>query len=645
MLKRLSRYLFVFSLISVCLSFIAAFAFIALCDSGLEIDDEMLFEGAKGSSYLRFCAFDENGVQYEYARPTLSSEKLWYDITDISDNIKNAFISAEDREFYRHCGINFKRTSLALITHFSSRLGITKSSGGGSTITQQLIKNISGDNERTFRRKLNEMRRSRRIERNHTKDEILELYLNIIPLSSGINGVGLGSLTYFGKEPSELSVWESATIAGITNAPSRYNPFTHPGECLAKRNRVLYAMRSAGFINDEEYEYSVKQPLGVIEDYSRVREYDWFVETALRECVADIASAYDLSSSASRLMLQSGATVYLTVDKRVQDILTDYLSARENLPSEVDGGLDISFVVNDSQNGDLLGIIGSSGYKQGDRIYNRALAPLPVASVIKPLSVYSLALEKGIITSDSVLFDAPLRMLDDGSAYPRNANGAYDGYITVKDAIAFSKNTVAVELLEDIGEEYSFEHLSKALKIDTIGRELKINGQGYSDLGASSLALGEFTRGISLRRITDCYTLFPRGGVYSKGRSYFSVNDKNGNVLLSNNLKPDRVLSASTAKDMISLLSAVTEYGTARSVTLGQLVDTAGKTGTSSGDKCRIFVGFTPYYTAGVSIGYNGASRTIGNVSKSHLKIWDEIMIALHEMRITDDDNIKSFEI
>ena len=116
-------------------------------------------------------------------------------------------------------------------------------------------------------------------------------------------------------------------------------------------------------------------------------------------------------------------------------------------------------------------------------------------------------------------------------------------------------------------------------------------------------------------------------------------------MLLSNNLKPDRVLSASTAKDMISLLSAVTEYGTARSVTLGQLVDTAGKTGTSSGDKCRIFVGFTPYYTAGISIGYNGASRTIGNVSKSHLKIWDEIMIALHEMRITDDDNIKSFEI
>lgn len=613
--------------------------------------DERLFNSNKTTSITKLY-YDESGGLSEYIPKELCSilpaknRKIWYSYGEIGENLKDAFISVEDRDFFLHRGVNLRRTAFALVNYFLH----IKPKFGASTITQQVIKNISGDNEQTLSRKFSEIIRAVNIEKKHTKEEIFELYLNIVPMSEGISGVGFASEYYFGKTPDALTNAEAATLVGITNAPTRYNPYKHPEASLEKRNKVLYTMLDTGQISREEYDEAVSSPLSLVNTGSRGENTNsWFAETVCDDLCRDLAEKKGISESAARLLvLNGGLSVYTTVNPDIQSRLERYFEDESNFPDAVKSGLNYSMVVSDSKNGNLLAIVGGVGKKKGNRLINFALTPRTPGSVIKPLSLYGPIINQKKANWSTLFEDAPVTFNTDSDRnyvpYPRNYPDVYDGAITLSDALRVSKNTVAIRIFNIIGADRIFSSLKRDFGFDTlIDEKTMSDGRKITDKAAAPLALGQLSYGVSLRKLTEAYTVFPSDGTLSRGRSYVAVYDSNGELLLDNPASSKQVFSTKCARIMNKLLEQVTESGTAKAITLDSIVDTAGKTGTSGNDKDRLFVGYTPYYTAGIWCGYEKGNMSIGYQSKSHLEIWDEIMKELHEMRLYHEDTEENF--
>ncbi len=610
-------------------------------------EDERLFEAAGKGTLTRFYAnaslnFDEY-IPVEFGAMTMgNSVKSFYSLDEISVYLCDGFVAVEDKEFYNHEGVNFKRTALALFNHVFK----LKDSFGASTITQQVIKNISGDNEATVRRKLTEIFRALRIEDKHTKEEILELYLNIVPLGENIVGVGAGARHYFGKEPSELLPEEAAVLIGLTNAPTLYNPHNNPDRCLDKRNTVLRSMHEDGVINDEEYERAVESPLVVLSrEESEDAIYSWFLETVISDVSEDYAKIHGISTGAARvLLLASGYDIYTTQNINVQKILDEYFEDTDNFPDEIKQGLDFCMTVTDSGSGDLLGIVGSVGEKKANLLVNHATTPHTPASALKPLALYAPLIDEGKINWATVFDDVPLEFLDGTRPYPANSPNEYSGLITVKDALRTSKNTVAMRLYNLLGAEKIYSSLKNDFGFSIIRNDYNGKGDRITDLAPAPLALGQLSRGVGLRELTEAYTVFAANGVLNKGRSYTRVIDSSGKAILENKSEAKRVYKKETAEIMNQLLMNVTDTGTAKSITLGSMVDTAGKTGTSGGNLEKLFVGYTPYLAAGIRCSYNDNKTPVGSVYPSHLAVWDEVMTQIHSLFIDEySENIKSF--
>lgn len=590
--------------------------------------DEKLFENAIGSSSTTFFADSDYGDdEYIPVKIDIGGEykKIYYELDEISDYLIDGFIAVEDRRFYSHSGVDIKRTLYAAVNYILKREKVF----GASTITQQVVKNISGDNQLSVRRKLNEILRAYNIERKHTKSEILEVYLNIVPMSSGIVGVGAASEFYFGKAPNELSVSEAATLIGITNAPSAYDPYKHEERCIQKRNIVLETMKNQGVITDAEYKIAVSEPLSLIEKESNIDS--WFIETVTEDVIRDYAAENKISESLSRLLIMSGGySIYTTVNMKVQSILEEYFENEANLPKEVARGLDYSMVVIDPENGDILGIIGGSGKKSGNRITNNAEIPHIPASTLKPIALYAPLIDEGKISWRTVFDDIPVSFssAEQGyTAFPRNSPDVYDGLVTVKEAIKKSKNTVAVQLCKMRGVDSVFSTLKNRYGFDTLVESQKrADGATLTDKAVSPMALGQLTNGVSLRKLTEAYTAFPNDGVRASSRTYIAVMDKDGNTVLKKENSGNRVMRSETAKIMNQLLSEVITSGTARSVSLKQITSVAGKTGTSGGGYDKMFIGYTPFAVAGIWCGYNNGKTAVSTSGKTHLEIWDAVM-------------------
>ena len=605
--------------------------------------DEKLFRAAKDSNTTTYLAYDNSGELVEVFKHSNGGAKSWVSLASLPDALVRGFVAVEDREFYRHNGINLRRTVGAManqLLHFSSEFG-------ASTITQQVIKNISGDNDRTVKRKLLELMRALHLEMAHSKEEILELYLNVIPMPENKYGIKEGASSLFGKEPGDLSVAECATLIGITNAPTRYNPRLNYDACLEKRNTVLAVMLDVGVIGEDEYQDAVSSPISLIEDTKdRSGVYSWFVETAREDIITDLCDNYGLSRAASTILLSSGTRVILTVNTEIQAILEDFFENTENLSPEVENGLEYSMVITDNSSGNLLGIIGRAGKKEGNLLLNLATSKHPPASTLKPLALFAPLIDKGVISWSTLFDDVPKRTAEDGDElllYPHNSPDIYDGRITLYDAVIRSKNTVAVELAEYIGYEEIFRHLEEAYGFDLVD-EREYDGKTVTDKALSPLALGQLTDGVSLRELTQAYTAFSNNGVLCKGRSYYGVFTNNGDVLLENTPSEKRIYKKSTAEIMNMLLSGVCEEGTAKSITLKYTVDTAGKTGTSSRDKDRLFIGYTPYCTAGIWTGYESGEYSVGSQDPSHIKIWDTVMQKVtNRLSSTDSEQLPGF--
>ncbi len=604
--------------------------------AGHELDlagDEELFAAAKEGGrtiYYYDGAERPSGeltgyVPVEILEEGVGEEKRWTPLSQIAPAVREGFVAVEDRKFYEHRGFDPIRTVYALantVFHFRGNFG-------ASTITQQVVKNVSGDSEPTFRRKWNEILRAIELERRHQKDEILEVYLNILPMSENTIGIGAAAKTYFGKEAADLSLSESATLIGIANAPTRYNPYLHPDACLEKRATVLSAMLDFGCIGEEEYEDAVSAPLGVVERSEKEKTVrDWFIETAEADVARDLARQKGISEEAARSLLAVGGYhVYTTENAAMQSVLTAYFEDLSHFPAAVTDGLQYAMCVCDPKTGDLLCTVGRAGKKEGDRWLNFAEAPVTPGSVLKPIALYAPLINEKRINPATVLDDVPLDF-SSGRAYPNNSPAVYDGLITIADALKKSKNTVAVRLYRMRGAEAIFRDLDERFGFDTLVRK----DGNFSDLDVSPLALGQLTYGVSLRKLTGAYCVFPAEGRLAKSRSYLAVYDGRGRLVLDHPKSEERIYRPEAARIMNQLLSGVVREGTAKSVRLKEKYAVAGKTGTSGQDRDRLFIGYTPSMVGGIWCGYEDGTRAVGNHAPSHLRIWDEVMEELTEI-------------
>lgn len=624
--------------------------------------DERLFELSRGSRTTTLYYNDKTELSSEleanidlkgYFPKELDSDKIygaengiWCAYDDIPENLKDAFIAIEDHRFFSHKGVDVLRTGKAILNyllHFDSRFG-------GSTITQQLVKNISSDNEISVERKLREMLRAMNIERKFSKEEILELYLNIVPMSENCVGIYSGAEVYFSKEPSELSLLECAALTAIINSPGKYNPIVNPENNAARRDLVLEAMLDYGYISQEEFDgaYKKELTLNVKEDRNE-QVYSWYAETVIDDVIRDLMNEKGMSyETASKTVYSGGLKIYTLMDKNIQDILDNYFSNYYNFPSTCRyGSLQYAMTVV-SPNGELLGIVGAVGEKKANRVMNfAAKSQMPPGSSIKPLSVYGPALEEGLISWSTVFDDTPVSFYRGKRGYiawPQNFPSVYNGLTDVSTALAYSKNTVAVKIYNRLGAERAYDYLVNKLHINGIVRQAEYNGEKCTDLASAPLALGQLSFGATLRDMTNAYTSFYDGN-YHKSRSYLAVYDSLGNLLLENKEEKSYVFSEQNAAIMTQLLQNVVSFGTASKINLKYSVDTAGKTGTSGEDRDRWFIGYTPYYAAGIWCGYPERDASIGEIAPTHLEIWDSVMRKIHREVFNNNDAVKNFEI
>ncbi len=596
-----------------------------------EIDDR-LFSEAEGDSTITLVGMTEDGTMGVTETICLSEyKKICKTYDEIPDTVKYAFLCAEDRKFFSHKGVDVGRTAYAAVNSVLKR----KPRFGASTITQQVIKNISGDSEITWQRKLNEILRAIRLEKNYSKEKILEVYLNVIPLSHGAIGVGSGAELYFGKDVEELTFAEAATLAAITNAPSKYDPYSHPEECLEKRNTVLFAMKECGVLTEEEYLTETEKLLGTV----KLAETDeavmsWFAEKVLKDVASDYAKKYGITEPAAYALLATGGyTIETTENKIISDIVEKELENRRNLPAETENGLFFSMVVTDPGTGELLALCGKSGEKTANRVSDFSSLPRTPGSTLKPLALYAPLIEERKITAATVFDDVPVEVIN-GSAYPENSPPLYMGLCTVAEGLRLSKNTVAIRLYHLRGKENIYRTLTEDFGFSTLVRKKNDNGKILSDLAPSPLALGQLTYGISLYDMTEAYSVFAGDGVLSETYCYRKVTDQNGKTVLEKKPSSHRVFSHETARVMCQLLRGTVDAGTAKSITLKKRVSVAGKTGTSGQSYEKWFIGFTPEICCGILCGYENGNKSVTKLSRDHLSIWDSVMNRIYETGI-----------
>lgn len=633
-MKRLGKIIAILLLVALLLGVIGGIAACIVLEpyADSRLDDALLHVARSGgTSRLYAYTFSNRAAREGEAHEIgpLCGGNTYYEyaaIDKIPASMIDAFVAIEDKRFWEHDGVDFLRTGEAAAAYLQKKLlGKAGKSFGASTITQQLVKNLTGDDRVSIDRKLTEMFCALDLERRADKREVLEMYLNVINLADGCRGVGAAAKHYFSKDISALSVGECACIAAITNNPVRYNPITHPEQNEQRRQLILSCMLDQGYLDEQSY-LDAAQPIALSPEVrSGSRVASWYEDMVVGDVIDDLCDTYGYSrAAASNMVYSGGLRIYAAMDERVQSILEDYYATTDLFGTHERSAM----IVIDPHTGDILGVAGAIGQKRANRLQNYATdTKLPPGSAIKPLSVYAPALERGIINWASVYDDVPLKF-EGNIPWPRNAHYAYHGLTDVATALAESVNTVAVEILEDVGRQASLDFLRERLGMRSLGD---------SDMTQAGLALGQFAHGVTLRELTDAYTVFD-SGYYLPCRSYFFVTDADGVVLLSNTVSPERVLSPENAAIMTKMMQGVVQKGTARGkIGLADRVQVAGKTGTTQRGVDRLFVGYTPAVLGGVWTGYDYPSREQsidGNVS---ITVWDEVMTRLYDAGIFDD--------
>lgn len=598
------------------------------------------FESVAPSSSPRFFIYDftdrslRQGEVREVTEAVFAQKKSEYvPLSKTPSYLQDAFIAVEDKHFFEHHGVDWRRTALACIRYMFG----DKDTFGASTITQQLVKNVTGNDEVSIQRKLQEILFALDLERTLDKHQILELYMNVIGFSDQCVGIFEAAQHYYSKEPCELTLDEAATIAAITNSPLYYNPIRNPQNNKQRRDLILSLMHEQGVIDQETYTEAIGMPIETNVQVLPQKSHSWFLETVADDVISDLMNKEGISrSAATRRFYHGGLSVYMTMDESIQEQVQEYYQKKISTPVDENGNrAQSAVVIIDAQTGDLLALVGAIGEKNANLIQNFATHTLrPPGSTIKPLTVFAPAIERGLINWASVYDDIPVRYNGKAlSPWPKNANGVYRGLTTVSYAVAHSTNTVAVRILENLTCEYSFFFAKERFGLQSLRRDGQAN-----DCDFAALALGQMNYGVTLRELTSAYTAFADGGVLHPSRSYFRVLDREGRILLSNANEGKRALSEASAALMTKLLEGVISEGTSSTVTLDRIVECAGKTGTSNHDYDRWFIGYTPEVVCGVWCGFEYPKPIVQrNVCT---QIWDDIMHAV----VNETGNKHSFD-
>ena len=567
-------------------------------------------------------------------------DRIYVSYSEIKDTyLDDAIIAIEDERFREHSGIDIKRIGSALLSAIANGGSATH---GGSTITQQTVKLISGQDEHSTSRKVQEWFAAMSLEQSLTKDEILELYINLAPMGNNYVGVQSAAMNYFGKSASELTLPECALIAGLPKSPSYYNPLRESGKRNAQRRMrtILGKMYELGMITEEEYDDALNYELEF-----RQRSTDhtttinsYFTEYAISEVIGDIAKSRGIKRNlASSLVYNRGYHIYTTLEPETQAILDEAFTNRDLFQADPELIIDYpekpnaSMVVINNNTGAIAAMAGGYGEKTMNLSLNRAVSThRNPGSSIKPILEYAPAFELGIIAPSSVYMDEP-KHLDPqrpNTDWPVNYTRSYLGAVTIRTALLNSLNTIAAEIWTNVGGETCLWYL-KQVGIDRT-----------SEGAYPSQSVGGFTHGMTTLEMAAAYHTFATGGTYVEPHAYTQVLDSDGNVICKADPISYRVYSAETCFFIGDCLKGVvsnstpSNYGGQIENLDGEHIDTAGKTGTTSDNNDKWFCGWTPYYTAAVWYGYDNRLRqtTIPKADfHSAVKIWMYCMNKIHE--------------
>ena len=572
--------------------------------------------------------------------------RTWVDLEDIPPHVIWALVAVEDRRFWQHEGVDWWRTTGAFVNMLIPFEHTT--AGGGSTIHQQLIKNVTGDDALRVDRKVREIFRALNLAQNFTHEQVIEAYLNVVSFGAGANGIQAAAQTYFGKDVGDLTIAEAAAIVGITQFPGRFNPFVNPELHKQRQEDVLFFMYEQGFITTAEYQAALVEPLNFNRQAfdNRVGHVqNWFVDHVIEEVVSDLMRVRGMTRAEAETMLfEGGLRIFATVDMDIQNHLEEFYLTSANFPPVLNEEFPQSaFVILDHE-GRIVALVGGVGEKTGNRMFNRAtMARRHPGSSIKPIGVYAMAFEFNQAHWSMLVDDFPINPeAPQHQWYPRNFYGYYMRMVTIDLAMQRSINTIPVKLGMQVGWEPIFDFMHDDLQMHSLVRNEVIGGRVFSDMDMGPLALGGMTRGMTPLEMAGAYQIFANGGYFTRPFAYTEVLDAEGRVILRADTEPRRVISPDTAEVMRRILERAV-HGPRATGRQGAIpgMPTAGKTGTSSYDVDQWFIGFTPYYIGAVWLGYDNplTMNRFGDTVPNTIRwnnypppiIFREVMRPIHE--------------
>lgn len=623
-------WLFITILTLICIGIITAFILGSMffhyvktdvmASDEVRLDLETMPVNLSSTIYYKDKATDEY-VEWYTLQSTENRE--WISGTDIPENFKNAFIAIEDQRFRTHLGVDIKRTAAAVLNVLTG-----KNVFGGSTITQQLIKNLTNDRKVTVKRKVTEICRALMLEQQYSKEEILEWYMNIIYFGHGRYGIVAAAEHYYGKPVSELSLAEMCSIAGITNNPSKYDPYVYPENNLNRRKLILDKMVEQGYISKWKANEAKSEVLTLAEHSSQERSgtvvYPYYVDAVIEDVIQYFRESAGISErQAENMLYYGGYQIYTCVDMDIQAKMDAVYQNSDSIPKTRDGkNLQSSMVVIDPYTGDIVGLEGGVGEKSVARGLNWATSPLgrrPPGSSIKPIAVYAPAIDNELVTPNTYLLDSDSVELEGSNWLPKNDGGTTHGWVTVRYGVVHSLNIISAQVLDKLTPGVSYQFLTESLQMNLED----------ADRDYSPLATGQLTIGTTAREMASAYTIFPTGGSFRSGRTFSLLKNSNDEVVYENKSTPVPAITGKTAYWVTDILQEAVTSGTGRGAKLSG-IPSAGKTGTTTDAKDRWFVGYTPYYVGAVWTGFSKPAKI--NISGNPAaNVWKQVMTSIHE--------------
>ncbi len=573
--------------------------------------------------------YDKPKKKYvEMARLHGTENRVWVDLDKTPKNLQNAFVAIEDKRFHEHKGVDWYSTASVMVN--PNNLG-----QGGSTITQQLIKNLTGQKDVTFVRKFKEILLALNLEKNYNKDAIIEAYMNTIYLGSGCNGVKTAAEYYFGKDVSKLNLAECACLAAITKSPYTYDPTINPETNKERQIYCLKQMLSQGMISADEYAKAAKYKLVFAENEEEEEEeqtdeiQSYYVDFVISRVIDDLIEEKGMSQKdAWEKVYYGGLKIYSAIDFNIQSIMEDVFENRITFPYEEDTeenpAAQAAMTIVDYK-GHVVGIVGGAGKKPSNRCLNRAYdSPRQPGSTIKPLATYAPAINEGLIGWGTAIQNSAFDYY--GNMFPHNFDGTLGsgGYVTVQSALAQSLNTVPARIInEKLTINTSVDYLVNKFHITTLDM------QRDADLAPTSI--GAMTYGMTTLEMAEAFSVFGSGGVYRRPCPYTKITNADGSeIVLEDDDKGEQVLAKGTADVMVKLLETVVIGGTGSGYGVYNQ-PTYAKTGTTDDDKDRLFNGGTPYYCASVWYGYDNPKEIWNVYGNPAGALFHEVMNRVHE--------------